>query len=93
MWCLYLCGMENCQQILYALMGNRIDASEALECLAKIGYCPNLMNDDYCRWAVSFDGLQPMPNDEPSDMNISVFVAKDMWKGSVRDAVIDALMR
>ena len=65
---------------------------EALEALAKEGFCPNLLNDDNGHWALVFDGFQSVPfGDDPEDISTTFFVFKDQWKDTVREAIIYSL--
>lgn len=48
-----------------------------------------LVSDDHSRWAVSGTGFQPVPEDEPIDMETTFVVMKDEWKPTIR-AAIDA---
>lgn len=77
------------QKILKQLKNKEINCEQALESLAKIGICLNLLNDDNGHWAVSCDGMQNVPlGDEPEDIQmVSIVVAED-WKESIYDALI-----
>jgi hypothetical protein len=64
---------------------------EAFMALAKIGSCPNLLNDDAGRWAVCFEGMQTVPGKTASDINSHFFVEKKRWKSTPRKALLHAL--
>ena len=51
-----------------------------------------LVSDDDGRWAVAWDGMQNLPdNDGPYDMVADFFIEKRFWRDSVREA-LDAAM-
>ena len=79
------------KKILIAVKSKAITIDVAFEELSKLGYCPNLLNDDNGRWAVSFEGYQSVPDDEPSDIDTSFFVEAKYWKNSIYEALIYSL--
>ena len=58
-----------------------------LEHITNTGACPGLIFDDDGRWAVAFDGVQPVPLGNPEDMYSTFFIRAKQWKGSVRKAI------
>jgi len=62
------------KKILKAVKSKTISFDVAFEELSKLGYCPNLLNDDNGHWAVSFEGYQTVPDNEPSDIQSSFFI-------------------
>jgi len=79
-------------KILKNLNSKTITIDNALEELAKLGYCPNVLNDDNGHWAVTFDGYQNVPTDEnPCDIETHFSVDAEYWKNNIYDALIYAL--
>lgn len=79
-------------QIKQQLINNDLSIEQALTALAKIGLCPNLLNDDNRHWAIMFDGVQTIPVDEnPDDIMTSFYVEKHCWKKTIREALIYSL--
>jgi hypothetical protein len=64
---------------------------EAFVALAKIGSCPNLLNDDAGRWAVCFDGFQSVADIKATDITTTFFVDKKRWKPTPMKALLHAL--
>lgn len=63
-----------------------------MEELSKLGQCPNLLNDDNGKWAVTSDGFQNVVyGDEPSDVETSFFVEAKDWKLTPREALLHYL--
>lgn len=55
-------------------------------------YGAALVNDDFGSWAVSYDGMQNLPDgDGPSDIETTFFIKADKWCSDIR-AAIDAAM-
>lgn len=78
--------------ILLKVKDRKINCEQALEDLAKIGYAPNLLNDDNNHWAVSFSAFQNLPfEDTPVDIALTCLVEKDCWKDSIYEALVWAL--
>lgn len=50
-----------------------------------------LVNDDGGRWAVSFDGIQNVPEKEPSDIQTTFFIEAAQWKPTIREAIQAAI--
>ena len=47
-----------------------------------------LINDDAGRWAVSFDGMQNIPdNDKATFISTSFFIEANQWKPTIREAI------
>ena len=63
------------------------------ERMADQGYRPSLVFDDDGRWAVSYSGVAPVPDDggHQTTAYITVEVQPDEWKPSVREAIDAAL--
>ena len=55
------------------------------------GACPGLINDDNGHWAVSFDGIQNVPDTDPCDIQTTFFVFARDWKDSIREAIDHAI--
>lgn len=84
--------MDTYEKIKQRITSREINCEQGLEDLAKIGYCPNLMNDDNGHWAVKFDGFQNVPmGDEPDDIQSTCWIEKKCWKDSIYEALIFAL--
>ncbi len=47
-----------------------------------------LISDDAGNWAVSGEGFQNVPDDPPQDIETSFFIEKDLWKPTIREALI-----
>ena len=63
-----------------------------LEQLASEGACPAVLNDDNGHWAVAFDGMQNVPEDDgPQDIQTTFFVEAKDWHASIREALDDAM--
>ena len=88
----------NYEEIKQKVTDREINCEQALESLAEIGYCPNLLNDDNGHWAVKFDGFKilkinpylPM-DDEPEDISTTCFIEAKDWKDSIYEALVWAL--
>jgi hypothetical protein len=77
------------KKILSQLKTGKINCEQALEELSKIGYAPNLLNDDNGHWAISCDGFQNVPKgDDPEDISTTIFVGTDKWKNSIKEALL-----
>jgi len=60
-----------------------------MEQLAKLGHCPNLLNDDNGNWAISGDGFQNVViGDKPSDVDTHFFVQAGLWRNTPREALL-----
>jgi hypothetical protein len=78
--------------ILKLYKNTSLKTDQVLDLLVNLGYAPALLFDDDGRWAVSFEGAQPMVmGDSAIEMTVSVFIEKEMWKGSIREALIYAI--
>lgn len=64
-----------------------------LEAQADRGMCPAILFDDGGRWAVTYDGMQPFPDEGgfTETVQMVLFVGPQMWRDSLR-AAIDADM-
>lgn len=81
-------------EILESLEEESICCERALQDLAKGGACPNLLNDDNGHWALTFDGFQTIPSsEEPEDVSLSCFIESDMWKDTIREAMLHTLKK
>jgi len=74
------------EEIKQKVTEREINCEQAFESLAEIGYCPNLLSDDYGHWAVKFDSFQ----NEPMESTTCFIEAKD-WKDSIYEALVLAL--
>ena len=82
----------NYEEIKQKVKDREINCEQALESLAEIGYCPNLLNDDNGHWSVKFDGFQNVPmGDEPEYISTTCFIEAKDWKDSIYEALIWAL--
>jgi len=65
-----------------------------LEAVTHKGYAPQLVYDDNGNWAVSFDGVMPVPQADPPDepLMVSARVEPHEWRSTTREAV-DAAMK
>jgi hypothetical protein len=80
------------ETILKRLSADKLNSEQALEALARIGYCPCLFNDDNGHWAISFDGFQSVPaGDAPDDISTYCWIEKKWWKDSIKEALIYSL--
>ena len=79
------------ESILVEVRDGSTTVEEALENLAKLGYCPNLLNDDFGHWAVSFEGYQSLPVNPPDNLETSFYVEKRYWKLTILEALTYAL--
>ena len=62
---------------------------QVLEALSTIGHCPNLLNDDNGRWALSGSGYQTVvTGNRAKDVETAFFVEKKYWKKTIRQAVL-----
>jgi hypothetical protein len=60
--------------------------------LAEWGHCPSLIHDDGGKWAMCFEGYQDLPMGRRCESTSATFIVqKEMWKGSIRDAVLAGL--
>lgn len=66
---------------------NSLSVEFILEELSKLGYAPCLVYDDEGHWAVSMDGIQNVVIGPPVDVSLDIFVGKDMWKDTIREAI------
>lgn len=57
-----------------------------IEELTKLGQAPSILYDDNGNFAISCDGTQNTVF-EPSDMTITHFINKKMWKPTIREAL------
>lgn len=55
--------------------------------LTKLGWAPCLMYDDNGHFAVTADGFQTVVDGETADISMAVFIEKDDWKDSIREAL------
>lgn len=79
-------------KILSQVKTRKINCERAFEYLSKIGYCPNLLNDDNGHWAVIFDGFQNVPiGDDKEDICTTCFIEAKKWKDSIYEALVCAL--
>lgn len=48
-----------------------------------------LVSDDFGNWAVSYDGMQSIPEEpgKPSDISTSFFITENEWRPSIREAI------
>jgi len=47
-----------------------------------------LINDDAGRWAVSFDGMQNVPDEDVASFIATCFyIEADLWKPTIREAI------
>jgi len=59
-----------------------------MEQIAKLGSCPNLLNDDNGNWAVSTDGYQNVVSgDDPQDVATHFFIEAKEWKKTPKEAL------
>lgn len=58
-----------------------------IESLTYLGHAPNILYDDDGRFAVEVEGFQTVPQDGPSDIEMSFFVEAKKWKSTIREAV------
>ena len=63
-----------------------------LEDVTRKGACPAIVNDDNGHWAVSFEGMQSVPQnihegDDPKDVNTMFFIRKHQWKSTIASAI------
>lgn len=80
------------EEILLKTKNEELSVEQALQELCEIGYCPNLLNDDNGRWAVTFNGIQSVVmGDEAEDVSASFFVESKQWHSNIRQALIIAL--
>lgn len=71
-----------------------MDLIKKLNNLADSGYCPALIFDDDGRWALVFDGVQPVNfSSDPQSMNTTFFVDADSWKDTIEEAVEYAIAK
>ena len=57
-----------------------------IEELTKLGQAPSILYDDNGNFAITGDGTQDVVF-EPSDMTITHFIKKEMWKPTIREAL------
>jgi len=50
-----------------------------------------LISDDFGHWAVTWDGMQSIPETTPADISTSFFIEKNDWHNSVRAAIKAAI--
>jgi hypothetical protein len=61
-----------------------------IETLASLGQAPNLLYDDNGHFCVTGDCFQSVSSgDEPNDTEINVFIPKNKWKTTIKDALKD----
>ena len=59
-----------------------------IEELTKLGWAPNLLNDDAGRFAITGEGMQNIPSpDAKIDMQLEFWVTKDHWHDTIREAL------
>jgi hypothetical protein len=77
------------EEILYQIKQNKEQLSFEFifEELTKLGWAPCLMYDDNGHFAISADGFQTVVDNETDDVSMSVFIEKDNWKNSIREAL------
>ena len=69
-----------------------MDLSKELNRLADSGYCPALLFDDDGRWALVFDGFQPVNLfSDAQAMYTTHFVDVDDWKDTIEEAFTYAI--
>lgn len=84
--------MNKLERLQQDYENNQITTEDVLETITHWGWAPSLVFDDDGRWALSFVGTQPViMGDEPIEMHMTVFVEKDYWCDSIREAVIYSL--
>jgi hypothetical protein len=66
---------------------NSLSVEFILEELSKLGEAPSLLYDDEGHWAVSGEGFQNVVIGDPIDVHMNIFVEKDMWKDTIREAI------
>lgn len=67
---------------------NKYEVDFILETLTKFGDAPNLIYDDNGMFAVSGDGYQPVVfGNQKIEGSMTVFVKKDQWKKTIREAL------
>ena len=66
---------------------NSLSVEFILEELSKLGQAPSLLYDDEGHWAVSGEGFQNVVIGDPIDVHMNIFVEKDMWKDTIREAL------
>lgn len=68
---------------------NKCRADRVLETLAKMNYCPCLLNDDFGNWALVFDGYQSVPENpgEPDELDSHFLVEKESWHPTIFEAI------
>lgn len=79
------------EELLQQFKDRELTCEDLLTLLSELGYCPNLLNDDGGRWALTSDVYQSVPEKYPSDIESSFYVKKEYWKKSIREAVIFSL--
>ena len=80
------------KKILEHFKRGTLNVEEALYKIEEIGHSPNLMNDDNGHWVLVSDGFQNVPYVEGNeDITSTVFIGKDEWKDSIREAIIHYL--
>jgi hypothetical protein len=63
-----------------------------IESLTQLGEAPNILYDDNGFFAVTADAFQDVSfQDDPIDMNMTLFISKDKWKKTMREALIHYL--
>jgi hypothetical protein len=77
------------KEILVDYKDGEVDLETALDQMADIGYCPNLLNDDNGFWALAFDGYQSLNTGKAGkNTQTSFFVEKKYWKKNPRKAIL-----
>lgn len=78
-------------EIKEQLQDDKLTIEQAFQKLSNLGHCPNLLNDDSGRWAVSFEGFQNVVGDEPEDVHTSFFVEAEKWHKNIKEALLFSL--
>lgn len=80
---------ELSEEVLSIINKNRdiLDVDFIIEQLTMLGDAPNILYDDNGNFAVESNGVQPVAEDEPIDMEMSFFVKKNSWFPTIRKAL------
>lgn len=79
------------REIIEGFRRREVTLETVLNKLSESGDCPNLLNDDNGHWALVFDGIQSVPEEDISDMWTCFHVGKEYWKDSIYEAVLYSL--
>ena len=58
-----------------------------IEELTKLGWAPCLLYDDGGHFAITGEGMQNIPGEEKSDMQLEHWVKKEEWHDTIRQAL------